>query len=227
MSLPSKPSRIDFDNIDSRQIQRILKANGKLESLTPAERSYFEMMELVRGLRARMRLPGGERIVSKAGIIRLLKSDVYGLSDWMARRVYDDAINFFYSQDGVSPRAWANFYAERLEKWADMAAATGEFRNARSLISDAAKLRGCFDEQPQGIPQELLDASPVVIYTTDPQAMGAPKASRKEIEAFIDSLPDIPEISRRRVREDAGVDKRNMLSRILDDMKEFGDDGED
>ena len=47
---------------DSHQIERILKT-GDLESLTPAEREYFNLMELVRGLRARMMMPGGNRIV--------------------------------------------------------------------------------------------------------------------------------------------------------------------
>ena len=93
-NLPRKPSRIDFEALDSHQIERILKT-GDLESLTPAEREYFNLMELVRGLRARMMMPGGNRIVTKAGIIKVLKSDVYGLSDWMARRVYSDALNFF------------------------------------------------------------------------------------------------------------------------------------
>ena len=54
--------------------------------------------------------------------------------------------------------------------------------------------------------------------------MGAPKADRKELEAFIDSIPDIPEISLRRVKEDAGITKRNLYSRMIEDVKEFGDE---
>ena len=223
MSLPLKPSRIDFEAINANQIARILRT-GDLDSLTPAEREYFGLMEMVRGLRARMMLPGGKRIVTKAGIIKVLKSDAYGLSDWMARQVYADALNFFYADDDVKPRAWANYYAERLEKLADLAVAMGKLKEAKGYYTEAAKLRGCYDDQATEIPQELLNAAPTVIYTADPESMGAPKADRRELEAFIDSIPDIPEISRRRVKEDAGIKKRNLLSRMIEDVKEFGDE---
>lgn len=133
-NLLRKPSRIDFEALDSHQIERILKT-GDLESLTPAEREYFNLMELVRGLRARMMMPGGNRIVTKAGIIKVLKSDVYGLSDWMARRVYSDALNFFYSVDDVTPRAWRNLYAERFDNMANLAASMGKTKEARSLLA--------------------------------------------------------------------------------------------
>ena len=78
-----KPSRIDFDKVDINQIQRIL-STGTLEALAPDEREYYSLMEMVRGLRARMRING--KLVTKAGIIRLLKSEPYGLSDWMPAR---------------------------------------------------------------------------------------------------------------------------------------------
>ncbi len=64
----------------------------------------------------------------------------------------------------------------------------------------------------------------MTIYTAAPESLGAPKADRKEIDAFIDSIPDIPEISRQRIKEDAGIRKRNLLSRIVEDIKEFGDE---
>ena len=224
MNLQRKPSRIDFEAIDRFQIERIL-STGNLDSLTEAERDYYDLMELVRGLRARMMFPGGRKIVTKAGIIKLLKSQ-YALSDWMARQIYADALNFFYSEDNVRPRAWANFYAEKLQNYADLAAASGNLKTAANLIERAAKLRGCFDEAAPEIPQELLEQSPVEIYTADAESMGAPKADRRELESFIDSIPDIPVIQRQRIKEDAGIKKRNLLNRLLQDVKEFGEDNE-
>lgn len=223
MSLPTKPSRINFGDVDSHQLNRILRT-GDIASLTEAERAYFDLMSVVRGLHARMMMPGGDRIVTKSGIIKLLKSDAYGLSDWMARQVYTDALNFFYSEDGVSTRAWSNIYADRLDKLAGLAIAAGKLKEAKGYITEAARLRGCYDAAAPEIPQELLDAAPVTIYSMDPEDMGAPRASRKDIDAFIDSLPDIPEVSRQRVKEDAGIRPRNLLSRMMEDMKEFGDE---
>ena len=65
--LPVRPSRVDFEKVDLNQIQRIL-STGTLDSLRPEEREYFSLMEMVRGLRARMRFTNG-RMVTKAGII--------------------------------------------------------------------------------------------------------------------------------------------------------------
>lgn len=223
MNLPHKPSRINFEAIDAHQLDRILK-NGETSSLTEAEREYLQLMELVRGLRARMMFPGGNRIVTKAGIIKLLKSDIYGLSDWMARKIYADSLNFFYSEDGVRPAAWRNLYADRLEKWADLSASMGKLKEARSFLVEAAKLRGCYDEQTAEIPQDLLDAAPTVIYTTDAESMGASRADRKELEAFIDAIPDLPEMARARVKEDAGISRRDFIKRISEDIKEFSED---
>lgn len=224
MNLPTKPSRIDFDHLDTGAISRVL-STGNLDCLTPAEREYYELMELVRGLRARMRLPGGQRIVTKAGIIKLLKSR-YDLSDWMARRVYEDALNFFYSESGITPRAWSNLYADKLDKMADLAFSQGRFREGRALLADAAKLRGCFDDTAPEIPDELLQQRAAVIYTADAAALGAPAANRRELEQFIDSIPDIPQAARDRVKEDAGIKPKQLLSRMIEDVKEFADETE-
>ena len=99
MNLPSTSNqdtkalaRIDFDSIDMALIEQVL-STGTLDALPEAERRYYELMELVRGLRARLKF--NNKVVTKAGIIRLLKSEPYGLSDYMARRVYADSLNFF------------------------------------------------------------------------------------------------------------------------------------
>lgn len=222
MNLPAKPSRIDFDKIDPAALNRIL-STGEPDCLTPEEREYLSFMELVRGLRGRMLLPGGRKIVTKAGIIKLLKNN-YGFSDWMARRIYDDAINFFYSDSSVPPRAWANLYAEKLEKMADLAFTAGRFKDGRALMKDAAKLRGCFDDAAPEIPDELLQPRTAIIYTADAAALGAPAADRRELEAFIDTIPEIPQTTRRRVKEDAGILPKNLLKRMAEDVKEFADE---
>lgn len=223
-STPLKPSRIDFERIDISQLDRILKT-GDTDSLTEEEHEYFGYMKLVRGLRARMLMPGGHKVVTKAGIIKLLRNS-YGLSDWMARRIYDDAINFFYSDDSVTPRAWSNLYAEKLEKMADLAFAGGRFKEGRALMADAAKLRGCFNDAAPEIPEALLNPPTAVIYTADAASLGAPAANRREIESFIDTIPDIPELVRDRAKEDAGAKRKDLLKRMLNDVKEFADDTE-
>lgn len=224
MNLPAKPSRIDFENIDLSQLSRICKT-GEMDSLTDEEKAYFSLMDVVRGMRARLLMPGGRKIVTKAGIIKMLRT-AYGVSDWMARRIYDDALNFFYSESSVAPRAWSNLYADKLEKMADLAFSMGKFREARALLGDAAKHRGCFDASAPEIPEELLRPKTAIVYSADARALGAPAADRAELAEFIDSLPEVPEMARSHMRQDAGIEARDMLKRMMDDVKEFAEDAE-
>ena len=203
--LPVRPSRVDFEKVDLNQIQRIL-STGTLDSLRPEEREYFSLMEMVRGLRARMRFTNG-RMVTKAGIIRLLKSEPYSLSDWMARQVYNDSINFFYTQDNIRPEAFAALYAERAEKWADAAFLAGKIKEARAEI-----------------PEELLNQKKVDIYTANREDLGVPAIDRKELEGFIDSIPEIPVAVRDNLKEDARIRKFDLKKRMIYDIEEFSEE---
>lgn len=215
-----KPSRIVFDKVDINQIQKIL-STGSLDSLSEEEQEYYFLMEMVRGLRARMKM--NDRIVTKAGIIRLLKSEPYGLSDWMARQVYTDSLNFFYTQENVRPEAFANLYAERAENWANTVFLMGNVKEAKNLLKMAAELRGCFKEKQAEIPEELLSQRQTVIYTTSRKDLGVPEIDTKELEEFIDSIPDIPVIVKENIKEDAQIKTFDLKKRMLYDIKEFGD----
>lgn len=216
-----KPTRIDFERVDLNQITRML-STGDLEALPEAERAYYELMEMVRGLRARMRYNG--KVITKAGIIKLLKSDIYGLSDWMARQVYADSINFFYTDENIRPEAFANLYAEKMEKWADSMFLMGKGEEASRILERAAKLRLRFASTETEIPEELLNRKQVVLYTTKRSDLGVPDTDRRELEEFINDIPDIPVIVRERLKEDAQINKFNLKKRMLEDAEEFSED---
>ena len=220
--LPVRPSRGDFEKVDLNQIQRIL-STGTLDSLRPEEREYFSLMEMVRGLRARMRFTNG-RMVTKAGIIRLLKSEPYSLSDWMARQVYNDSIKFFNTQDNIRPEAFAALYAERAEKWADAAFLAGKIKEARALLKLAGEYGRCFRMEQAEIPEELLNQKKVDIYTASREDLGVPAIDRKELEGFIDSIPEIPIAVRDNLKEDARIRKFDLKKRMIYDIEEFSEE---
>lgn len=219
----TRPVRFNPESIDTSQIQAIL-STGSLESLPAAQREYYGLMEMVRGLKQRSKTGGG-KAVTKAAIIRLLKSEQYGLTDYQARRVYDDSLNFFYQQEHVTVDAFRNLYAERCEQWADEAYAAGDVKEARALIRQAAELRGCFDrrEAPE-IPEELLNRKQTVIYTASREDIGLPEIDRKQLEAFIDSIPDLSEPVRQNLKEDARIKKMDLKKRMLYDIEELSEE---
>lgn len=216
-------ARIDFDSIDMALIEQVL-STGSLDALPESEHRYYDLMELVRGLRARLKFNG--KVVTKAGIIRLLKSEPYSLSDYMARRVYTDSMNFFWAQDDVRPRAWSNFYAERLENWANLLFTQGDAKNALRYMKLAAELRGCFDQEAPGVPEDLLNQQQTVIYTTTRRDLGLPATDRRKVEQLIDAIPEVPELVRESVKEDANISQFNLKKRMLHDIEEFSEQSE-
>ena len=99
---------------------------------------------------------------------------------------------------------------------------TGKGGEASRILERAARLRLRFACDEQEIPQELLDRKPVVIYTCNRSDMGVPDTDRKELEAFIDSIPEVPSVVRERVKEDARIKKFDLKKRMLEDAEEFG-----
>ncbi|UVP18678.1 hypothetical protein NXX07_14810 [Bacteroides fragilis] len=87
---------------------------------------------------------------------------------------------------------------------------TGKGEEASRILERAARLRLRFACDEQEIPQELLNRKPVVIYTCDRSDMGVPDTDRKELEAFIDSIPEVPSVVRERVKEDARIKKFDL-----------------
>ena len=220
-----KPTRIDFSRVSMDKLNMIL-SSGSLDSLSEAERAYFYLMDMVRGLCAKMRFEKDRKFVTKAGIIKLLKSEAYGLSDWMARQVYNDAINFFYQRSEITVEAFSNLYAEKCEAWADQMFADGDIKEARNLIKLAGDYRGCFKPKETEIPEELLNQKRVNIYTANREDLGIPAIDRKELNDFIDSIPEISTAQRDRLKEDAGIKKFDLKKRMLYDVEDLAEESD-
>lgn len=213
--------KMNFENIDLNRITLVLKT-GNLSSLPAEYQEYYSMMDMVRGLRAKMVHNG--KVVTKAGIIKLLKSEVYDLSDYEARVLYRDSINFFYSQENINTEAFANLYADRLEKWADAAFLNGKEDIAGKLLEKAAILRGCYKPKSNTIPEELLNRKPFTIYSFDITDVGIEETDKTELKEFLNSIPDIPQITMDRVQADAGIKKFKIVERMTQDINEFGEE---
>ena len=57
--------------------------------------------------------------------------------------------------------------------------------------------------------------------------MGVSPADRKKLERFIDSIPDVPTVTKENVKQDAGIRGFDLKKRMLHDMKEFAEDAEE
>lgn len=207
-----------LDSVKYEQLQSFIMT-GKTGDLPDDMVVYLSHLELVRSL--------NDKYESKTAILRVLKSPVYGYSDYAARKIYAEALNFFYSDNSVKREAWANIYADKLDNLALLAIESDDWESARRCFLDAAKIRMGSDDT-NTIPAELLERRPV-FYTLNPEDVGLPnKVNRHKLARWIDSLPDIDSDSRNRIHRDAMSPKAegNILDIEEKDIEYLGDQNE-
>lgn len=212
---------IDFYAISPTVLANILKT-GSLTSVPLEYQEYYSLMEKVRDLRAKAVHNG--KIITRTGILKLLQAS-HDLSPFEAKRLYEDALNFFYVQDNVKPQAFANLYADQLDEAASLALKTNQLETFERLKMSAAKLRGCFEKKAPELPEGIFQKQ-VIIYSLSPKDIGVEPQDKKEVERFLDSLPDIPAIKMQRAKADAGIDgyKYNILRNMAEDIDDFVED---
>lgn len=174
----------------------------------PADlRNYMDALDIVRSMY--------DKYTNKRFIVRALKGMYPDMSQHLANKLYYDAIQFFNLDKGVKKDAWRNFYAEKLEDLAIYAIEKDDLETARRCYATAAEMRGLHKDDDPVVPEEFF-TRPVVVYVTDPEAVGIPKADREELKRQIDALPDLTPQQKERIMEDAGVIRRKAL---LDDAE--------
>lgn len=186
-----------LDNLKYDKLQSFI-VTGNSEDIPEDLIEYMSHLELVRSMY--------DKYSSKAAILKVLRSRVYGYTEFMARKIFSEALNFFYSDNGVKREAWGNIYADKLDNLALLAIESDDWEGARRCFADAAKLR-MGEEHKTEIPTELLDRRPV-FYTLNPEDVGLPgKVNRHKLAAWIDNLPDIDASERARIHRDGMTSK--------------------
>ena len=178
---------------------------GRGDKIPEEERLYYEQLDMVRCLH--------NKYESKSFIINALMTSYKDLTMYLANKVYYEALNFFYLDNVVKKEAWANIYAERLDNAAVIAFEMNDLKTYKELIVEAAKMRGVFKEDKAELPAGFYDRRPI-IYSVDAGMFNLPKADRNALANYIDNLPDIPELDKKRLHLEGMTGKTD--SNILD-----------
>lgn len=186
----------EFEGIEFERLQEYIE-NGRQGDMPEEMVTYLEQLDIVRGQLNRSK--------SKEYIINLLKAAPYNLSDYLARKRYIDAINFFYLDTEIKKQAWRNLYADKLEKAANvvlMSATTAkELDIYKNILLAAANMRGLNEAEKEELPAELYQR-PIKVYTNDVKVLDIPQVSRIELLKMIDSY-EIPEVEKERLKGEA------------------------
>jgi hypothetical protein len=108
---------------------------------------------------------------------------------YKANQIYTESIEYFYTQNEISKKAWRNLYAEELDKAYDLAIAlaqnTNDIEKAARIKEKSAKIRALDKDEPEQLPDNFFQR-PNKIYTMDMDLFEQGNADRKEIEEWID-----------------------------------------
>jgi hypothetical protein len=204
----------DFKKSHFDKLQDYIQAGSSLE-LTEEEQCYLDVLYLLNSLR---------RKYGKENAIAFVQRPPYGLSYRRSRLMYDEAINLFYLDDGIEKQAHRNMLFEQLLSAAAIIMKTAEtpkdLEIYGDLISRAHKIKGLDVPEAPKVP-EALYAKPIKIYSLSPKAIGLTNADRNALAERIDAL-EVPEVEKRRFRQESGVEDVNFLEMLDDQESKIG-----
>ena len=171
-------------------------ASGCTMELTDDEMDYYNALYALIGI---------QRKYGKDNAISFLMHDPFQVKRAKAREMYNEAINLFFADDSVENNAHRNMMYDNLQKAAQVvlmnAHSSKDMEVYGNLMVQAAKIKQLDKPDPQK--RKEVNEKPIKIYMLDTQA---------------DSIPDIPEREKVRLKRDAQVIDVDIIE-MLDDQE--------
>ena len=186
-------------------------ASGCTMELTGDEMDYYNALYALIGI---------QRKYGKDNAISFLMHDPFQVKRPRAREMYNEAINLFFANDSVENNAHRNMMFDNLQKAAQVvlmnAHSSKDMEVYGNLMIQAAKIKQLDKPDPQK--RKEVNEKPIKIYMLDTQAVGMPQVNRQLLAEQIDSIPDIPEREKVRLKRDAQVIDVDIIE-MLDDQE--------
>ncbi|EFI40056.1 MULTISPECIES: hypothetical protein [Bacteroides] len=186
-------------------------ASGCTMELTDDEMDYYNALYALIGI---------QRKYGKDNAISFLMHDPFQVKRARAREMYNEAINLFFANDSVENNAHRNMMYDNLQKAAQVvlmnAHSSKDMEVYGNLMIQAAKIKQLDKPDPQK--RKEVNEKPIKIYMLDTQAVGMPQVNRQLLAEQIDSIPDIPEREKVRLKRDAQVIDVDIIE-MLDDQE--------
>ena len=160
--------------------------NGKSALVDESFMRYVELLDKVRAMMLRKDIYGNKETIIKHLITfepELQKNK------YRANQIYSESIEYFYTQDTISKKAWRNLYADDLDKAYDLAIALAETSSdvdkATKIKERAGKIRALDQVDPPEIPKNLF-SRPNKVYTMDMDMWEIGSEDRNDAVAWIE-----------------------------------------
>jgi hypothetical protein len=194
--------------------------NGKSAVVDESFMKYVELLDKVRSMMLRKDIYG-----NKETIIRHLITFEPELqkNKHRAAQIYSESIEYFYTQDTISKKAWRNLYAEDLDKAYDLAIALAETSSdvdkATKIKERAAKIRALDQVDPPEIPKNIF-SRPNKVYSMDMDLWEIGSEDRNDAVAWVEengkklSLKQID-----RIKQEIGATKIKIFQDETEDPR--------
>lgn len=161
---------------------------------------YVKEMEKVRGMHLRLKDFGSRDAI----INHLIKFD--GYSHYLAAKLHDETMEYFYGDRALSKKAYRNILADLMYKGITTAMVLA--KDARELVAAIKEIKslsqvlGLDKDDAQEFPPELL-SKPIKLYTSNAESLGMAPIDRYELGRVIDDLPTLTEAQKQMAKRDA------------------------
>lgn len=206
---------IIFGGFDNFKIARDFEdwiQGGCKTSLNEEEQVYLQVLSIMNDM---------DRKYGRKNTIAHFTKGPAKLSHSRASEMYDEAINLFNTDRGITKAAYRHRYADLLDNVALVL--TQNLQGPKDaeaidrLTNSAAKLRELDKATPPVLPTELY-LRPVRYFSLAAADVGLAEINRTEVARQIDSY-DIPESDKVRIRMDAMISQINIEEK-LDELEE-------
>lgn len=179
-----------IDKIRKLELDDILefRDHGNVNDAPEEIVHYLKEMEKVLGMhRAAHRYGSRDAIVN-----HLVKFNDY--SHYLAAKLHDDTMEYFYADRAISKNAYRNIIAEMMHKGINTAFAlakdSADVVRALKELPNMAKVLGLDQPDQEEFPKELLER-PIKLYTLSAEDLGMTPINRYELGRFIDGLQEL------------------------------------
>ena len=188
--------------------------NGDRSKAPPEIIEYLELMDKIRGMSLRIDRYGGKDAI----VNHLIK--VEGLSRYLANKIYNQAMEYFYADEDLSRDAWLNRIIDKMEKSVSLAQMlvkdVSDQQKVHNMLKDLRDTVIIARPEKSELPQGAYDR-PTKIYTLSMEDLGRVPQPKKELRDFIMNLPEVSEKVKQMALQEA----------LLEPMQIFPDENED
>lgn len=185
--------------------------SGCAGNLSQKEQTYLDLLQIIHSF---------DHQYGKRKTVKILTSKPFGLSYENAAELYANAMEMFNSGRHNTKDAMRWHTADQLDTLyhsvLERATCTKDYEIAANILEQRAKLLQLDKPDEQQLPDEQYQKT-FRLLTITPESIGLPAANRDILAAQIDSIDDVSESEKERLRMEAGVDDVD-ITKILNNV---------